>query len=72
MGKSTASHLFSASRSQGRTSFGDSRPLTDTPLLSPSDTGTNLLEVFEPYTAGIMMLVCNELPVSIFMPARQI
>lgn len=52
--------------------FGDSEPLADTPLLSTRDTGTNLLEVFEPYTTGIMTLVCNELPVSIFMPARQI
>ncbi len=33
---------------------------------------TNLLKLLEPYTTGIMILVCNELPVSISEPTRQI
>lgn len=33
---------------------------------------TNLLKLLEPYTTGIMILVCNELPVSISELTRQI
>lgn len=32
----------------------------------------SLLKLLEPYTTGIMILVCNELPVSISEPTRQI
>lgn len=37
-----------------------------------ADNCMSLLKLLEPYTTGIMILVCNELPVSISEPTRQV